>query len=145
MSAPITLVGRLAADPELKTSNSGSAYCRLKIVTERREWNKQSSQWTSTEVTFWDCTAFGATAKNTVTSLTKGMLVIATGRVSQEEWTDKSGAKRTSLKVVIDEIGPSLRFAEAHITSAHGTATSSPQRHAAPQQPAARQYDDVPF
>lgn len=44
--------------------------------------------------------------------------MIATGRASQEEWTDKQGNKRTSIKVVLDEIGPTLRFATAKVSKA---------------------------
>lgn len=39
MSTTVTLTGRLTADPELKFGNSGKAYARLTIATDRRELN----------------------------------------------------------------------------------------------------------
>lgn len=118
MSTPVTLTGRLTKDPELAFGQSGKAYARFTIATDRRELNKTTNEWESKDSTFWNCTAFGALAENVAESLTKGLAVIATGRASQEDWTDKQGNKRTSIKVVVDEIGPTLRFATVKATKA---------------------------
>lgn len=118
MSTPVTLTGRLTKDPELAFSQAGKAYARFTIVTDQRVLNKTTNEWESQNSTFWNCTAFGALGENVAESLTKGLAVIATGRASQEDWTDKQGNKRTSIKVVIDEIGPTLRFATCKVAKA---------------------------
>lgn len=116
MSTPVTLTGRLTKAPELKFSNSGSAIARFTVVTDRRQLNKQTNAWENVESTFWDCTAFGALGENCAESLDKGDLVIVTGRAKQENWEDKNtGAKRSAIRVIADEVAPSLRFATAKI------------------------------
>ena len=139
MSTPVTLTGRLTGEPELKFGSSGKAYARFTIATDRRELNKQTNQWESKDSTFWNCTAFGPLAENIAESLTKGLAVIAVGRASQEDWTDKQGNKRTSIKVVVDEIGPTLRFATAKVAKAQngqqgGNSGGHAARSSAPQQ-----------
>jgi single-strand DNA-binding protein len=131
MSTPVTLTGRLTKDPELAFAKSGNAYARFTIATDQRVLNKTTNEWESKDSTFWNCTAFGALAENIAESLTKGLAVIATGRASQEDWTDKQGNKRTSIKVVVDEIGPTLRFATVKVAKgAEKNSGAGQQQHA---------------
>jgi single-strand DNA-binding protein len=60
--------------------------------------------------------------------MSKGMRVVATGRMEQKDWVDKEGNKRTSYDLVLDEIGPSLRWATAVVTKTdkNGSGSSSP-------------------
>lgn len=55
-------------------------------------------------------TAFRSDAENGAESLNKGDRVVVVGRLSSEEWEDKEGQKRTSLKLMADEIGLSCKF-----------------------------------
>jgi single-strand DNA-binding protein len=119
MSTPVTLNGRLTSDPELKFAKSGSAIARFSVVTSRRVMDKATNEWKDEDTSFWNCTAFGALAENVCESLTKGVAVIVTGRAAQESWEDKqTGAKRTAVKVIADEVAPSLRWVTAKITKA---------------------------
>jgi single-strand DNA-binding protein len=62
------------------------------------------------------CTAWRDLADNVAETLTKGMRVIAQGRLKQENWEDKNGGgKRSRLTMEVDEIGPSLRYATAKV------------------------------
>jgi single-strand DNA-binding protein len=119
MSSPITLTGRLGQDPELRFSPSGTAIVRLSIVTSRRTKNEQTQEWSDTDTTWWDCTAFRSLAENCAESLQKGMAVVAVGRVVQENWEDKEGQKRSKLAVKIDAIGPDLTRATAAVQKAN--------------------------
>lgn len=134
MSAPITLVGRVASEPELRFSPSGTPIVKLSIVTSRRSKDPNTNEWSDADVTFWDCVAFRQTAENIAESLVKGMSVVATGHAVQESWEDRAtGAKRSKTAVRIDDIGPSLRFATAKVTKAQrGQEPNRPQN----QQPA---------
>ena len=60
--------------------------------------------------------AFGQLGESVAESLAKGTAVIVTGRAAQEEWQDKEGQKRRSMKVVADEVAPSLRWATCKIS-----------------------------
>jgi single-stranded DNA-binding protein len=53
-------------------------------------------------------------------SLSKGMRVIATGRLSQRSYQAQDGTNRTVVEMTVDEIGPSLRYATAQVTKQGG-------------------------
>ncbi len=59
-------------------------------------------------------------AEHVAGSLTKGMRVIATGRLKQRSYQDREGNNRTAIELEVDEIGPSLRYATAQVTRAAG-------------------------
>jgi single-strand DNA-binding protein len=111
MSTPVTLTGRLTADPEMRYSAKGSPVARFTVVTSRRVRDSQSGEWSDTDTSFWDCVAFGQLAEHIAESLGKGTAVLVTGRAAQEEWETKDGQKRRSIKVTAVEVAPSLRFA----------------------------------
>ncbi|MFZ0227446.1 MAG: single-stranded DNA-binding protein, partial [Mycobacterium sp.] len=110
MSTPVTLRGRLTRDPEMFYSAAGKPVVKFAVVTSRRVKDQQTSEWSDADTTFWDCVAFGQTAENVAESLEKGTAVIVQGNAAQEEWTTKDGEKRRSMKVVVDDVAPSLRF-----------------------------------
>lgn len=119
MSTTVTLCGRLTRDPELRFSANGKPVARFSVVTSRRVKDAQSGDWSDSDVTFWDCVAFGQLAENVAeSSLTKGTAVIVTGRAAQRTWETKEGEKRRSIEVTADEVAPSLRWASAKITKA---------------------------
>jgi single-strand DNA-binding protein len=125
MSTPVTLNGRLGGTPELKFGNSG-AIASFSIVTDRRTFNKNTNTWESVDATWWRCTAFGQLAENLAESVDKGDAVIVVGRAVEDSWNDKNtGQKRTAMKVIADEVAPSLRWATAKIAKASGTSGSS--------------------
>lgn len=49
-------------------------------------------------------------------TLTKGMQVIAQGRLVQRSFTTREGDQRTVVEIQVDEIGPSLRYARAQVS-----------------------------
>lgn len=108
MSAPITLTGRLGADPEVKVSQTGKTIANLRVVTDRRT-KSDGGDWTSVDVTWWRVSAFGATAENVAETLSKGDAVIIVGTVKGREWEDvKTNEKRTAIEVTANHIGPDL-------------------------------------
>jgi single-strand DNA-binding protein len=125
MSTPVTLRGRLTRDPEMRFSASGKPVTTFAVVTSRRWKNEASGEWEDKDTTFWDCVAFSSLAENIAESLTKGTAVVVTGSAYQEEWEDKSGQKRRSLKVTADDVAPSLRFASAKISRAERQAAAT--------------------
>lgn len=121
MSTQVTLSGRIGGVPELKfAGGSGKAVATFSVVTDRRQLNRQTNEWESTGTTWWRCVAFGELAENLCeTFAEKGAAVIVVGRVEEETWNDKqSGQKRSAMKVVVEEIGPSLKYATAKVAKA---------------------------
>jgi single-strand DNA-binding protein len=125
MSTPVNLRGRLTRDPELRYSAAGKAVAKFSVVTSRR-YKDDSGNWVDKDTTFWDCVAFGQLAENIAESLPKGTAVILAGNAAQEEWTTKEGDKRRSIKVMVDDVAPSLRWASAKVGKSERTAPAAP-------------------
>jgi single-strand DNA-binding protein len=118
MSTPVTLTGRLTADPELRFSAKGSPVAKFTVVTSRRVRDAQSGEWSDADTSFWDCVAFGQLAENIAESLTRGTAVLVAGRAAQRTWETKEGEKRRSVEVTADEVAASLRFATCKVVKA---------------------------
>jgi single-strand DNA-binding protein len=118
MSTPVTLRGRLTREPEMRYSAAGKCVTKFAVVTSRRVKDQQTGEYRDADTSFWDCVAFGQLAENCAESLEKGTAVVVTGNAAQEEWTTKEGEKRRSMKVVAEDVAPSLRFASAKIAKA---------------------------
>jgi single-strand DNA-binding protein len=143
MSTDVTLTGRLTRDPDLKFSQAGKAVARFAVVTSRRVKDRNTNEWSDADTTFWDCVAFGELANNIAESLEKGTAVVVTGHASQEEWTTKDGEKRKSLKVVAEDVAPSLRWASARVAKAGQQQSDAPKSVAQNENPFAN--DEPPF
>ncbi len=127
----ITVVGNLTADPELRYTQNGLPVANFTIASTPRTFDRQANEWKDGEALFLRCSVWREFAKHVAGSLTKGMRVIATGRLSQRSYQDDKGQNRTVIELAIDEIGPSLRYATAAVTraasqhGAGGAATAS--------------------
>lgn len=111
----ITIVGNLTADPELRTTPNGSAVANFSIAATPRTFDKQSNQWVDGDALFLRCSAWRDLATHCAQSLSKGMRVIAQGRLTQHSWEDEQHQKRSAVELQVDEIGPSLRYATAQV------------------------------
>lgn len=117
----ITVIGNLTADPELRFTPSGSAVANFTIASTPRQFDRQSNEWKDGEAMFLRAAVWNEPAENVAETLTKGMRVIAQGRLRSRSYDTKEGERRTVMELEIDEIGPSLRFASAKVArSARG-------------------------
>lgn len=108
---PITLVGNLVADPELRYTPSGSAVANFRVASTPRRFDSQSNQWVDGEALFLACNIWRNAAENVANSLNKGDRVIVTGRLRQRSFDTREGERRTVFEVQVDEVGPSLKYA----------------------------------
>lgn len=138
-SNTITIVGNLTRDPELRYTQSGKATVTVGIAVNRRyqvngEWQEQT--------TYMNVVAWDQLAENIAASLTKGSRIMATGRLDVREYEGRDGVKRTSVDVIADEVGPTLRWATVSIerNPSRGDSAGAP-RPAKSSAPAA----DEPF
>ena len=111
----ITIVGNLTADPELRTTGNGANVAGFTIAATPRSFNRQSNQWEDGQALFMRCTVWRDMAEHCARSLTKGMRVIAQGRLTQRSYQAQDGTQRTVVELQVDEIGPSLRYASAQV------------------------------
>lgn len=98
----VTLAGNLTRDPELRTTQSGSAVLSMGIaVNERRK--DASGNWVDNPQ-FFDLTMFGNRAEKIAPYLTKGTKVTVQGRLHYSSWQAQDGSKRSKVDVIVDEI-----------------------------------------
>ncbi|MCH9274879.1 single-stranded DNA-binding protein [Bifidobacterium amazonense] len=111
----ITVVGNLTSDPELRTIGSGANVASFTIASTPRTYNRQSGQFEDGQALFMRCSAWRDLADHCAQTLTKGMRVIAQGRLQQRSYQAQDGSTRTVVEMQVDEIGPSLRYATAQV------------------------------
>lgn len=105
----ISGTGRLTATPELRFYQGGVAVCSLNLAFNSRRLDKASGNWVDGDVFYVRATAFKDLAEHIVESLDKGDEVNVIGRLKTDEW-EKDGQKRSAPSLIIDSIGPNLRF-----------------------------------
>ena len=109
----ITIIGNLTADPELRTIGSGATVASFTIASTPRSYNRNTGQWEDGQALFMRCSDWRDMANHVAQLLTKGMRVIAQGRLQQRSYQAQDGSNRTVVELQVDEIGPSLRYATA--------------------------------
>lgn len=92
----ITIMGRLARDPELKYTASNTAVTSFTLAVDRDFGEKKTD--------FIDCVAWKQTAEFVCNYFHKGSLAVASGRLQLRDWEDQNGNKRRNAEVVVDSI-----------------------------------------
>jgi single-strand DNA-binding protein len=113
---PITVVGNLTADPELRFTPSGAAVANFTVASTPRTFDRQSNEWKDGEALFLNCSVWRQAAENAAESLTRGMRVIVSGRLKARSYETREGEKRTVFEIDVDEVGPSMKYATAKVT-----------------------------
>jgi single-strand DNA-binding protein len=115
---PITVVGNLVADPELRFTPSGQPVATFRVASTPRIRDNATNEWKDGDSLFLTCNVWRQPAENVAESLQRGMRVIVTGRLKQRNYETREGEKRTVYEVEVDDVGPSLRNASAKVTRA---------------------------
>ena len=149
----IVIMGRLARDPELRHTQSGTPVATFRLAVDRDYKDKTTGE----RGTDWiDVVAWRSTGEFVSRYLSKGRLTVVEGRLQMREWTDKEGNRRTTAEVVADNVyfGDSRR--EGGDTGGYGDRGYSggsygaggyggqPGRSAAPAAPAASADYGIP-
>ena len=96
----VILMGRLVADPELKTTNSGVSVTSFRIAVDR-SYVKQGEQ---RQADFFDIVAWRNSAEFVCKHFTKGSLIAVDGQLQSRQYQTKDGQNRTAIEVVADNI-----------------------------------------
>ena len=97
----IVIMGRLARDPELRHTQTGTPVATFRLAVDRDFKDKNTGE----RATDWiDCVAWKSTGEFVSRYFTKGSLAVVEGRLQMREWTDKEGNRRTTAEVVADNI-----------------------------------------
>ena len=108
----IILMGRLARDPELRHTQSGTPVASFRLAVDRDFKDKTTGE----KATDWiDVVAWRSTAEFVSRYFSKGRMAVVEGRLQMRDWTDRDGNKRVAAEVVAENVyfGDSKRDAEA--------------------------------
>ena len=112
----IVIMGRLARDPELRHTQSGTAVASFTLAVDRDFKDKNTGE----RATDWiDVVAWRGTGEFVSRYFSKGRMAVVEGRLQIRDWTDKEGSKRRSAEVVADSVyfGDSKRDGDSSNTS----------------------------
>lgn len=101
------LMGRLTREPEVRYSQTDSSMviAKFSLAVDRR-FKKKGDEVTTD---FFNCTAFGKQAEFVEKYLKKGTKVVVTGRIQNDNYTNKDGQKVYSVQIMVEE----MEFAES--------------------------------
>lgn len=95
-----TGMGRLTADPELRTTTTGIAVASFTVAIER-DYKDQSG---TRQADFVSVVAWRSLASFIHKYFKKGQMIAVTGRLQGDKWTDDSGNSRISWKILADSV-----------------------------------------
>ncbi len=106
----VILMGNLTRDPEIRYSQGDNslAIARFSIAVNRR-FSRQGE----TDVDFFNCTAFGRQAEFVEKYFRQGSRMLLSGRVQNDNYTNRNGEKVYSVQVIAEEV----EFAERKSTA----------------------------
>jgi single-strand DNA-binding protein len=107
--AAVSFAGNLTDDPEVRYTHDGIARAMFRVAMSGRR---------DQEASFFTVIVWRDQAEHAAESLSNGSRVVVLGRLQQRSWTAEDGNARSTVEVVAEELGPSLRWATATTTRA---------------------------
>ena len=109
----VILMGRLTRDPEVRYGGNDNqmAIARFDLAVDRK-FTRQGDKETAD---FFNCTAFGKQGEFVERYLKKGTKILLTGRIQNNNYTNKDGQKVYGVQIMAEEI----EFAESKSSSLH--------------------------
>lgn len=98
----VRLIGRLGADPEVKTIQGTSKenhVARLRVATWVARFDDSTGEFKA-DTEWHSVIAWGDQCKNRISKMTKGDMVLVSGMIRTREWEDRDGNKRYSTEIV---------------------------------------------
>ena len=113
----VILMGNLTRDPEIRYSQGKNslAIARFSIAVNRR-FSRQGD----TDTDFFNCTAFGKQAEFVEKYFKQGSRMLLTGRVQNDNYTNKNGERVYSVQIMADEIEFAERKSTADANASRG-------------------------
>lgn len=96
----VAIMGRLVADPELRTTTQGTNVCSFRIACDRN-FARQGEQ---RQADFIDIVAWRQQAEFVSKYFQKGSLIAIEGSLQSRQYQDKNGSNRTAVEVVANNI-----------------------------------------
>lgn len=120
------IMGRLTADPELRTTPNGISVTSFSVAVDRSYQRAGEDRQTD----FINVVAWRNTAEFVSRYFRKGSMIAVQGSIQTRNYEDRNGNKRTAFEIVADNVS----FCGSKSES--GTSGAAPVRQAAPAAPA---------
>lgn len=106
MTTTVTIKGNLAADPDMRFTQDGTAILNLRVASNRHRKNQQTNEWEDDgEPIFYSVALWGNQADATANlNLQKGSRVLVTGSLKKTIWTH-NGKQGETLEVLSATVG----------------------------------------
>ena len=96
----VAIMGRLVADPELKTTTQGTSVCSFRIACDRN-FARQGEQ---RQADFIDIVAWRQQAEFVSKYFQKGSLIAIDGSLQTRQYQDRNGNNRTKVEVIASNV-----------------------------------------
>jgi single-strand DNA-binding protein len=94
------MIGRLAADPELRTTQSGISNCNFKIAVQRRFKDNNGER----QADFFTCVSWRQTAEFVTRYFKKGDMIAVEGSMQNRSYDAQDGSKRFVTELMVDNV-----------------------------------------
>ena len=136
----VILMGRLVADPELKTTTSGISVTSFRIAVDRSYVKAGAER----QADFFDIVAWRSSAEFVCRNFSKGSLIAVDGQLQSRQYQTKDGQNRTAIEVVADNVSFTGErrdasgtygggYSQAPRANAYGGSQVAPEAAPAPQ------------
>ena len=99
----VVLTGNLTQDPELRSTQDGTAVCNLRVATNTRRKDSASGEWVD-KPNYFGVVVWGVQCENVARYLTKGRAIAIDGRLDWREYDSQDGAKRQAVQINADTV-----------------------------------------
>lgn len=130
MGFPVNIVGNLTGDLELRYTQAGLPVASGTIAVNDRKFNRTTNEWEDGEPSFIRISIWREMGEQAAASLTKGVRVMATGKITLQEYEKREGGTASSLEMQVDEIAASVRYATVQVSRVAPKAQGAPQQGA---------------
>lgn len=146
----VIMMGRIANDPELRTTPSGTNLCTFRLAVERR----YQAQGEERKADFFNVAAWRGTGDFVRQYFAKGKMILVEGEMQTGPYTDKNGTQSTWYEIIAERVSftgeKSAPPAGTAAPTSPTTSTAAPTNTApsASTSPNSSQYsadDDYPF
>ena len=97
----VVLTGNLTADPDLRSTPSGTPVCSLRVACNTRR-KDSSGEWVD-KPNYFNVTVWGGQGENVARHLSKGRPVAIDGRLEWREW-EQDGSNRQAVDIIADSV-----------------------------------------
>jgi single-strand DNA-binding protein len=112
----VTVVGHVATEPALRTTQGGARVASFRLASTERRFDRGANGWRDGSTTFFTVTSWRNMGENVCESVEKGQPVVVHGRLRDSSYDGRDGQRRTVLEIEAFALGHDLSRGVAHFT-----------------------------